>query len=167
VDHAEVVDDEVGPRHLALELVVVVEGVHLLRAAADQNKAGEIAAVRVEQARLEALDAAILLQLAVVPDALVEDLDGTLLAPTHHLAPADEETGVGHEEPPCGGLLSSVSNLRPGPGRGKLPSVSAAERLPPLDRAPRTAAQVPSARAITICCTSSVPSPIVRILASR
>ena len=28
-------------------------------------------------------------------------------------------------------------------------------------------AQQPSCRAITICCTSSVPSPIVRILASR
>ena len=33
--------------------------------------------------------------------------------------------------------------------------------------APRILAQQPSARAITICCTSSVPSPIVRILASR
>ena len=28
-------------------------------------------------------------------------------------------------------------------------------------------AHAPSARAITICCTSSVPSPIVRIFASR
>ncbi len=28
-------------------------------------------------------------------------------------------------------------------------------------------AQAPSARAMTICCTSSVPSPIVRIFASR
>jgi hypothetical protein len=38
----------------------------------------------------------------------------------------------------------------------------------PADRGyPERPPQQPSARAITICCTSSVPSPIVRIFASR
>src|SRR5205823_14964409 len=42
------------------------------------------------------------------------------------------------------------------------------EQHQPQDARPATAhAQAPRARAITICCTSSVPSPIVRIFASR
>src|SRR5688572_6590957 len=74
-DDAQTVHDEVRARHLALELVVVVQRVHLLLAAADQEEAGEIATVRLQQARLEALDPAVALELAVELDGLAEDLD--------------------------------------------------------------------------------------------
>ncbi len=52
-------------------------------------------------------------------------------------------------------------------------SLSISRSLKAFDPAPRQLGllarhdQAPSERAITICCTSSVPSPIVRILASR
>jgi deazaflavin-dependent oxidoreductase (nitroreductase family) len=51
----------------------------------------------------------------------------------------------------------------------RLCDVSAAHRARDSARRTRPAldAHAPSARAITICCTSSVPSPIVRIFASR
>ncbi len=52
------------------------------------------------------------------------------------------------------------------PSRGPTSRIRASQRQP-LGRRSRLGAHAPSARAMTICWTSSVPSPMVRILASR
>jgi len=61
---------------------------------------GEIAAVRLEEHGLEALDVAVLLQAAVVTEDLVEEVDGLLLATARHGPPTDEEPCIGHVKPP-------------------------------------------------------------------
>ena len=78
-----------------------------------------------------------------------------------------------------GGRLQRLRSLPP-PHRAQDPAHGARTAVAPIRRVPADYArcrlarerawrspQAPSARAITICCTSSVPSPIVRIFASR
>src|ERR687898_1487799 len=133
----QVVDDQRRLRHRALEVLVAVHGVHLVLASAQQRETSELASVRLQQAHLEALDAPVGLQLPVQLDGLVEDVERTVLPSAYDLAPADEKAGISHVILLGSGFCASLT------------------------------AQQPSARAITICWTSSVPSPIVRILASR
>jgi hypothetical protein len=66
VHDADALDDERGARRQPLELLVEVQLVELLAVAAQQDEAVEIAAVRLEEPDLEALDAAVLLESAVV-----------------------------------------------------------------------------------------------------
>ena len=87
---------QVRVRHVALELLVGADGVHLLHAAAQQHEAGEVAAVGVEEADLEVLDPPVALQLAEELDGLVEPVDRRALATTHYLAPSDEQAGIRH-----------------------------------------------------------------------
>src|SRR5215207_10180445 len=45
---------------------------------------------------LEVFDLAVGLELSPVLDALIEYLDGALLASAHHLTPPDEQCGISH-----------------------------------------------------------------------
>ena len=56
-----------------------------------------------------------------------------------------------------------LARLGDGEVRARARRVDREQQRPQRERAP----QAPRARAITICWTSSVPSPIVRIFASR
>ncbi len=62
-------------------------------------------------------------------------------------------------------LVAGVSGPRPTPGSPSVARVDREQQQP--EGGERTASGAPSARAMTICCTSSVPSPMVRIFASR
>src|SRR5688500_10801667 len=94
---AQVVDDQRRLRHRALEVLLAVNGVHLLLTAAQQREATELASVRLEQAQFEAFDAPVGLHLPVQLDGLVEDVERTVLPSAYDLAPADEEAGISHE----------------------------------------------------------------------
>jgi hypothetical protein len=73
------------------------------QAAAEQHEAAEIAAVRPEERRLEALDLAPRLQLPVVLHRLVEDLHRLPLAAADGVTEADKEGRVRHLRPPGSG----------------------------------------------------------------
>src|SRR5436309_138207 len=96
VDDALGLDDQVSPRGAALELLVGPECAHLILAPAQKREALQITAVGPQQHYLEVLDPAAALEAAPVLHALVEYLDGALLAPAHHLTPPDEQRCVGH-----------------------------------------------------------------------
>ena len=85
-----------------LELLVDAQHRELLRVTAQEEEALEVASVRLEEDRLEALDRAVRLQPAEVLHRRVERLDRFGLAAAYDLAPADEETGICHVPPPVG-----------------------------------------------------------------
>ena len=67
-------DDLVGPRDTALELLVGAQCAELILAAAQQREALKVAAVGRQQDHLEVLDLAVALEPSPVLDALVEYL---------------------------------------------------------------------------------------------
>src|SRR5215207_2197347 len=81
---------------MAQELLVRPDGIDLLCAATQQHEAVEVAAVRVEEADLEALDPFVALELAEELDSLVEAVDRRAFTPTNHLPPSNEQAGIGH-----------------------------------------------------------------------
>jgi hypothetical protein len=68
-----------------------------LLAAAYQDESLQVAAVRLENRRLEAFDPALLLLAPVVSERLVEDLEALGLKPANRRAPPDEQS----QRPPC------------------------------------------------------------------
>src|SRR5262249_23269924 len=69
---------------------------------------------------------------------------------------------------PASTATALLARVRPAPdSRSRRESDLGRRRRPRSRRRARGPRQAPSARAITICWTSSVPSPIVRIFASR
>ena len=75
---------------------VDLAGYSILTEICGDHEAAQLAAVRLEQAHLEALDATVRLHLAVQLDRLVEDVEGAILPPAYDLAPADEQTSISH-----------------------------------------------------------------------
>jgi hypothetical protein len=69
------------PDDEALELGTAADARKLVLVAAQQEEPAELAAVRLEQDRLDALDLALLLQPRVILEDLVEHLGGLPLAP--------------------------------------------------------------------------------------
>jgi len=74
VDDAQVVDHQGGAVIEVDKLLAGAQRVQLLAVPADEQEALEIAAMWLQGDGLEALDRALLLQLGVVLDSLVEDL---------------------------------------------------------------------------------------------
>src|SRR5207244_632972 len=97
---AEAVDDDPGARVQPVEVVAPPHPPEPLAVAAEEDEPAEVAAVRLEQDRLEALDLAPLLQPRVVLHRLVEHLDRLLLAAAGRDAEADEDRRVSHRCPP-------------------------------------------------------------------
>ena len=85
---------------VAWNSVVDAQVRELLRVAAEEEEALEIASVRLEEDGLDALDRPVRLQPAEVLHRRVERLDRLGLAAAYDLAPADEETGICHVPPP-------------------------------------------------------------------
>jgi hypothetical protein len=79
-----------------LELRAALNLVELLALPTQQDETGEVAAMRRQKPRLDALDLPVLLELRVVLDGLVEDLDRLALAAPDDLAPSDEQRLVRH-----------------------------------------------------------------------
>ena len=74
----------------------VCTAVHLLARAADEREALEVPAVGLEQRHVEALDAAVGLELPVELDDLAEHVEALGLPPGHNGAPSDEQPVVCH-----------------------------------------------------------------------
>src|SRR3954447_10626223 len=102
-DDAEALDDERAPPGSARQLLVVADCIELLAGPAQQDKADQVTTVRLQNPRVETLDAAVLLQPG--PESLVvaEHLGGLLLAAPNDNSPADEQPGF------CHGVLPVVS----------------------------------------------------------
>src|SRR5205085_3763242 len=88
--------DQLGPRVDAEQVFAVAQTADLLLAAADEEEPAEIAAVRLEEGRLPAIDLARLLQPSPELDRLAEYLGSLLLTPPNRPAEADEEPVIRH-----------------------------------------------------------------------
>src|SRR3972149_2927464 len=88
---SHVLDVERRAQGEVLELLRRAELRELVLVAAEDDEAGEIAAVGLEEHGLPALDGALLLESLVVGKRLVKDLDRLALAAVDGLTPADED----------------------------------------------------------------------------
>src|SRR3954471_18288306 len=93
------VHDQLGVDRRAPELVVLAHRRQLLRRAVQLDVAPGVAA-GLQQDDVEALDAAVQLQAAVVANRLVEHLEAALLASADRSIPADEQHSIGHADSP-------------------------------------------------------------------
>src|SRR5436190_13902964 len=100
VDDPEVLDDLGGADVEALKLVAAAHRVDLLRRALGEDEAVEIAAVRIEERHLEALDRPRLLLSAPEREGLAEDLEPLLLPASNRGTPTCEQGCVSHFQPP-------------------------------------------------------------------
>ena len=90
-----------APRVEAQELIARPQPVERVLLALEEQEAPQVAAVRLQDDRLEALDLPSLLQLGVVLGHLAEELQGLLLAPARRCPPADEECPPRHRRTSC------------------------------------------------------------------
>src|ERR671919_1709113 len=95
-DDADRIDAERCTDRELRELVAHAQLGQLLGVPANEEEPAEVASVRLEEDRLEALDLAFLLQTGVPPDRLVEELDRLILPAAYRIAEADEEAGIRH-----------------------------------------------------------------------
>ena len=101
----DVLDDEISSRGPPLELLAAANARELVLVTAQQEKATEFPAVRLEDNRLEALDLTFLLKTGIVLECFVEHLDGLSLTASYGSPETDEEPGICHDPPlclPCG-----------------------------------------------------------------
>jgi hypothetical protein len=75
---------------MPFELLAVANARELVPLAAEQKEAAELAAMRLEEDRLEALDLALLLKPRVIFENFAEYLDGLTLTASHRKPKADE-----------------------------------------------------------------------------
>src|SRR3954453_12530821 len=83
-------------RQDAAEFVAVPELRDRRAIALHEDEPGEVAAVRAERDRLEAVDTSLLLEAPGVRDGTLEDLAGSLLPPRDERAPTDEQRCLLH-----------------------------------------------------------------------
>jgi SAM-dependent methyltransferase len=96
VDDADALHDQLRADDQALELVACPHPIETLQLTPKEEEAAEVASVRVEEERVEALDGALLLELSPHLHRLVEDLSGLLLAAADREAEAYEQGVVRH-----------------------------------------------------------------------
>src|SRR6185312_220974 len=106
-DDPEVLDDEISSHGPPLELLAAAKARELVLVTAQQEKAPELPAVRLEDNRLEALDLTFLLEPGIVLERFVEHLDGLSLTASYGSPETDEEPGICHDPPLCLPLWSS------------------------------------------------------------
>ena len=91
-DNAEFVDDQANTRQELDELLAHTKRREFVSVSPNQDKAGEVASVRLQEARFEALDHALVLQPRVPAEGFLKQLRRLLLASTNDVIPTDEET---------------------------------------------------------------------------
>src|SRR3954471_11734310 len=94
---ADVVDDQARVDDRAAELLVVLQRGALLGAAVGHEETAEVAAVRVEQRDVQALDPPVGLHPPEHRDELVEHRDGAFLPPSDRGPEPDEQCAIGHQ----------------------------------------------------------------------
>jgi hypothetical protein len=96
-------DDQACARGQTYELIIDAQLGELLLASAKHHESVQVAAVRLENRRLEAFDHALLLQAPVVGERLIEDLQALGLTPANRRTPPDKQP----RRPPCSLLCVS------------------------------------------------------------